>query len=565
MAIKPDNFTCDQLLNSRLFRIPEYQRAYSWKRKQREDLFNDIDKVKKKEGDRHHFMATIVCLKEKRVEEVGTEEFGVYEIVDGQQRLTSLIVLLKAISKDLEGGDDLAQHESKRVKELLVKRDDRLILLQTNHDSSFIFRNYIKEGVIPNINDIKTIAEKNLHDAFIESEKFVSNSGDPLELLKLVKNRLDFIFYVIEDQVAVYTTFEVLNSRGLDVDWLDKCKSILMGIAFEKLPIDARQENINEVHKIWTNIYKLIGIRNISGDEILRFTYVLNTKKPQSKLPAVEKAIEFFRKYCHENPTKILDVSLKFKDLISKLEELDGNYKLKAVLRISQARLLAVAILLRPNLSENDRKIILKKWENVTFKIYGLARKDARTKVGDYVKAAHQIFNDLDLEPDKILSLISKIGLTYQGQDAASELIGEDCYNNWTEDLRYFLFHYEEELSKRNGVKLSEEVWSQVWLESPSKTIEHILPQEVTESWANKFKTKENAEKFIHRLGNLMILPPGINSSAKNKLFNIKKEIYSKNLSLHLVREVAELKDWDQKALEEREMRLVDWAKEYWK
>ena len=64
---------------------------------------------------------------------------------------------------------------------------------------------------------------------YIES---FEDSKEVLNLLKTVKNRLDFIFYVLEDEGAVYTVFEVLNSRGLAVAWMDKCKSMLMGIDF---------------------------------------------------------------------------------------------------------------------------------------------------------------------------------------------------------------------------------------------------------------------------------------------------------------------------------------------
>ena len=56
-----------------------------------------------------------------------------------------------------------------------------------------------------------------------------------MDLVILLKSKLYFILHVIDDEGSVYTVFEVLNSRGLEVDWLDKCKSMLMGIAFEKL------------------------------------------------------------------------------------------------------------------------------------------------------------------------------------------------------------------------------------------------------------------------------------------------------------------------------------------
>jgi len=95
---KPQLLTLSGLLNKRLFQIPQYQRAYSWHLRHRRDLFGDIFSTWHAGGERQHFMATVVGLRrEKRM--IGTDEHQVVEIVDGQQRITTLIILMKAISK----------------------------------------------------------------------------------------------------------------------------------------------------------------------------------------------------------------------------------------------------------------------------------------------------------------------------------------------------------------------------------------------------------------------------------------------------------------------------------
>ena len=150
MRLRPVYETLDELLQRRLFTIPDYQRAYTWNRKQRDDLFGDITNILVRlDDDRHHFMATIVCLKKPGKEEVGTQEFRTLDVVDGQQRLTTLIALLKAISKNLKDGGTTDREEAVQIEKLLVKDEGRLILLQTNHDSSMIFSNYIRYGTLP--------------------------------------------------------------------------------------------------------------------------------------------------------------------------------------------------------------------------------------------------------------------------------------------------------------------------------------------------------------------------------------------------------------------------------
>jgi len=369
MSIRPDYFSLDTLLQKRLFRIPDYQRAYSWETKQRTDLFKDIVKLAGHANDRHHFMATLVCLRKKKTEEIGADEFGVFDVVDGQQRLTTLIILLKAIAKQLSA-DGGSCREVDKVDELLVKEDKRLILLQTNHDNLCSLRNYLEAGIIPQENVIKTLADRNLVRAFEECEAFAQTwVGDSLSLLKIIKNRLDFIFYVLEDEGAVYTIFEVLNSRGLTVDWLDKCKSMLMGIAFDKFAPSVRSDHIKELHKCWTQIYRTIGLRKIPGQEILRFSATLKHPEQQNRIIGPEKAMEFFRQHCEATPTAVLKVSQDFLRTAICLERLYSNPRLRAVTDIIQARLLAVAIVHQSSLDGQTEKEVLEHWEKVTFSL----------------------------------------------------------------------------------------------------------------------------------------------------------------------------------------------------
>ena len=102
--IEPRYNNLQTLFGSRVFRIPAYQRFYSWEFRQRRDLFSDIDKLAKSGSDQHHFMATVVCNRTKDVVTVGTNEYVVHDVVDGQQRLTTLIILLKCLEEALPIG-----------------------------------------------------------------------------------------------------------------------------------------------------------------------------------------------------------------------------------------------------------------------------------------------------------------------------------------------------------------------------------------------------------------------------------------------------------------------------
>ncbi len=567
MKLEPKYYVLDELLQRRLFRIPSYQRTYSWETKQRQDLFDDITKILQYPSDRHHFMATIVCLNTNQKEEIGADEFATVNIVDGQQRLTTLIIMLKAISKQLDSKKMHEKDLKKRLNELLVKGDKRLILLQTNHDSYRIFTDYLKEGTIPEKSKIHTQADLNLLTAFIECEDFikewVETERSLIELLRILRNRLGFIFYVLDDEGSVYTVFEVLNSRGLEVDWLDKTKSMLMGIAFEKFKEKAASEHQQELHKTWSSIYRLLGTKQILGKEILGFAATLKHDLELSRTLSPEDAFDFFRSYCNEKPTRILEVGKWLCDVTNQLTLLYSNPRLSAVTDIQHARLLAIAILQSSKLTKNERENILGLWERITFKIFGLYRKDSRTSVGEYVRTACKIYKN-QLTVKEITHEFNSISALYPINQAIQEINKSDFYNNREEDLRYFLYRYEEYLCKKQGSEISNEIWAQIWSKSASTTIEHIFPQSPSKNWAVKMGSGRNQlEKNVNRIGNLILLPPNINSQAGQKPFAEKKKIYKSNF-LRMHEEIIRCRDWDKDHINKREKVLLDWARETW-
>ena len=569
--IKPDYLTVDELLSKRLFRIPDYQRAYSWKRNQRLDLFNDIKKLKQRtDPDRSHFLATIVLMKTNDREEVGPDEFQIYDIVDGQQRLTTIVILLKAITKLLQVGDDDQRRYGGDLQSLLVKRENRrLILLQTNHESSHEFRRYLEDGTIPSTDDLNTTGQKNLADAFKECELFAQEWREgATDLLRLIKNKLAFVNYVLDDQISAYTIFEVLNSRGLPVDSLDKCKSMLMALAYERIEENQRQDFTREIHQLWTSLYREIGVDEVSGNEILRFSAALLSTEPQGKVMSDEEALTAIRQTCENDTSQIIATVTEFVKIAKIIKSIKEKPTLDAVVSNRQSRFLYTAINAAIHLNDREKNSILEIWEKVTFLIYGIFRRDTRYEVGALVKLGWRIVNE-SLSVDQVISALKKIGAGYidDRRSIASELGNIDCYNQWTEQLRYFLYKYEAYLAEQAGYSLPQETWEMIWSVSPSKSIEHILPQNTeADGWSGVFGNKEEAQQWLHRLGNLLIVTPNVNSKLSDHTFGIKKEIYTEECShFRLIREVSGLDEWNPQLLEERELRMLEWAENYWK
>ena len=345
MQLNPMHLKISALLGGRLFRIPEYQRAYAWGKRQRVDLFNDILDVKR--SGREHFMATVVALaKDNRL--IGADEYRTVEIVDGQQRVTTLVILLKAIEKNLADQDFKQEKIRREIAELLVKEDDHsLILLQTNHDSSSVFTDYIRKGEI-NVAEAKTAADLNVVDAARECEAFVrdwSKDKSLIDLVATIRNQLSVIYHEISDEATVYRVFEVLNSRGLDVKWIDKLKSQLMALLFEHLEGGARAEAVREMQFIWQEIYRVLGLRGDLGDGALRFAGTLALPSRPNRIIGHEDAAAELAKIAGTKVQTIAAVGSKLKAVVQAVNVLDHNVRLQAVTKIAHARFVATAIL----------------------------------------------------------------------------------------------------------------------------------------------------------------------------------------------------------------------------
>lgn len=562
-AIQPQHLSLIDLLDKRLFAIPDYQRSYSWSTRQRRDLFEDIEEVWQEDEDSIHFMATVVCRRLERVK-LGTEQMTRLDIVDGQQRLTTLVILLNAIRLALAGEEEEdARRDADSLEVLLVKpHGDNLLLLQTNQDSSHFFSNYMRKGDTPEPAMAETIADRHLLAAIQECGSFVEGwpreERNLLDLLALVKNRLTFILHEIADEKTVYTVFEVLNSRGIAVSWLDRLKSILMGLAFKLEEDVTRKTLIDDLHTIWRDIYSTLGLRQGLSTEALRFAATLyRAARPSKPLGEQDSVDELRNEATDENEAPDAKRIRKVAEWVLKVtracDAVRSNVRQDAVTQITQARLLAVALHTKSFRDRRKREDLLAIWERISFRIYGLHDKDARTGVGDYVRLAWDVING-NLSEKDIRTRLLDIGSYYPIRPAIQRLRRRDCYTDWTDDLRYLLFRYEHQLAKEHRKPVDNVHWELVWAKNASLSIEHILPQ------------SKAPDSIKHTLGNLMLLPPGRNSQLGNKSPRDKAASY-RQTGFYQANEVADVlakSSWTKRACEERERKILDWVREEW-
>ncbi|MBY5424836.1 DUF262 domain-containing protein [Rhizobium leguminosarum] len=552
--LSPMHLKIGGLLNGRLFRIPEYQRAYAWGTRQRADLFADILGVR--ETGREHFMATVVALgRERRL--IGADEFTTVEIVDGQQRITTLVILLKAIEKTLDPADRTEGRIRREIQELLVKDDAHsLVLLQTNHDSSNVFPAYLRNGDIK-ADQAETAADVNIVNAATECEAFVGQwkLNNPLvELVAIIRNQLSLIYHEIPDEATVYRVFEVLNSRGLDVKWIDKLKSQLMASLFEYVEHGTRQEAVLEMQGYWRDIYRILGQRGDLGDEALRFTGTFYMTWEPRRILGQEDAVVGLVASAGRKVASIAKVGSDLKAVVQAVGKLNSNSRLRAVTKILHARFVATAIMLRGFDTATEEEL-LGTWERVTFRIFSLGGADARHKVGEYVGLGYRIYAKA-ISPADIRKELEAIGADYKiDKIIKNPNYWDNCYDGWTEELRYLLYRYDEHLALSAGQPLSYNQWNKVWLDEPSRSIEHITPQ-------------SDGASYTHEIGNLTMLPPRINSSLQATSPSSKAQTYLTSGLLGTMAvglAIQQSGGWDEKAVRERTLRIQDFALQEWK
>lgn len=555
LEIAPRLVDLDTLFTRHLFRIPQYQRTYSWRKKQRQDLFKDIRRTSDSGQGRPHFMATVVGLRRDK-RNIGTTDHQVIEVVDGQQRITTLVLLLKTIAIHVEREEPEQANIASEINSTLVKSDGpALLLLQTNHDTSSYFNDYLLYGTYPSPDSAKTDADREILSAIEDCEEFVTEWSNPIkDLVTLLKNRLVFLFHEIGDETLVYTVFEVLNSRGLQVSWFDRLKSMLMAIVFES-DGGNRSELVDEIHRLWSDIYRCLGLqREDLSAQTLRFAATLWRDDCPYRLLSEEDAVQLLVDASAAGPSQVIQTTNWLKAVAETVVGMRDDQRRRTVMGIIHARLVFAAVQLREDLDETTRDQILRRWETVTFRIYGMFRRDARTSVGNYTSLAWRIIRN-KISPEEILDQLSSIGGAFPIDGAVEELREADCYEGWQQELRYFFWRYEEYLCSRAGQNFDNEQWNHIWESSAADSIEHVLPQ-----------SKGNAD-WVHSLGNLLVLPPRLNSRLRAMSPQLKAEEYRKTGLLVADQAVDNLRNtakWNRRAIEIRGNELLQWARQEW-
>ena len=264
---------------NKIYKVPRYQREYSWTKQQLEDFYSDIvSNIIKEEGSyktQEYFFGTVILVgnMEKPNEAI--------EIIDGQQRITTITIFLSVLSDILYDYDD---NLSTLLWKYIIAQDNdgKFYNVVENETAYPYFQNKIqkrnikleddkKKDTYPRVNsstmedlekELSTEEEliKEAHDFFrekLEDEDlsapiFKDSSLNKIEKLKLVRDQLlgsTFVYIISENVNDVNVIFENINSKGLQLSALDLIKNEIFSVQNETVPLD-------EAKRIWSNIKK---------------------------------------------------------------------------------------------------------------------------------------------------------------------------------------------------------------------------------------------------------------------------------------------------------------------
>lgn len=547
--------------SSKRFIIPVYQRNYDWTIEQCKQLFDDLVTLSKENLNRHFFGSIVSSIAEGG----GMQEFL---IIDGQQRLTTVSLLLLAmyniLDKEILTTDDKTL-KTRLFDEYLVDKYDReetRIKLKPVKNDAKAFNILVDSHDEPIVGSNITINYKYFFNRIQKEEISISELFDSFRKLEIIN-----IFLGPDDNPQLI--FESLNSTGLDLSEGDKIRNfILMDVSPREL-----QEEYYE--KYWHKI------EEATKYDVTFFVRDYLSIKLQ-RIPVIRKTYQEFKSFYLNSPQNkeeilidLLDYAKRYKQLIT------GKSKIKAIEPGLTRLLFYEATVTKPFLmevlrlaeTENTNNPILTS-DDVVEIISIIESYIFRRQICDIAtNALNKIFaslhNDIvqiDGSTDFYVEKFKYILKTKQGKGIfpndlmfLNALSNKEIYLMRAKNKQYIMERYE-----NWGTKEIKNVYELI--ANGTYTIEHIMPQTLSKNWQDALGNswQEVHDNWLHRLANLTLT--AYNSKYQNAGFIKKRDVENgyRDSGIRMNQRIANYDKWTVEELEERNQEMLEKAKKIW-
>ncbi len=557
--------TLNEILgNGKIYRVPQFQRDYSWDQDNWEDLWNDLCYAYEK-GEAH-YMGSIV------LQIAGNESDKNFWIIDGQQRFTTLSILtLAAISKirDLAAAGVEPEHNSERadllMRQYIGQKDPSSLMyssklfLNENNDGFYQQRllNFRPPIHVARLSD----SEKALWRAFLYfrqqiDELFSARDGAAIAsfLSRTVGELLKFIQIVVRDELNAYTVFETLNSRGVELTATDLLKNYLFALVAKS------RTDLDIVKGQWKRIIDAIGLKEFP----VFLRYYLNTRLDLITKNQLFKAVKKFVS-TDQHVMDLLDhleMNAYIYTALSSPDDVWWNGDKEAKEYVGALKLFRVS-LCSPLLMVACEKLPATEFKRVLsavavlsfrYNVIGTLQTNDMEKV--YNKVAQRIYKGELLNAYAIIQALRPLYVEDEAFRSYFVLKSFPTNNNTQKKIvRYILYNIEGQLP--GGARYD--------YETDEGTIEHILPECMRESnyWNNTF-TEDEHTRAVYMLGNMTLLEPSKNNKeASNKPMPEKVQVYATS-QYALTADITD-QNWTMKMIAHRQERLAKLAAAVWK
>ncbi|GAA7386415.1 DUF262 and DUF1524 domain-containing protein [Helicobacter pylori] len=541
------------------FVIPIYQRVYSWEKEQCKQLWDDIIKTGGNDQIEGHFIGSIVFVHDG----IYTTSHNELLIIDGQQRLTTITLLFIALRDHLNDEDEFLEKFShqKIQNRYLINSDEKgdkkfkLILSEPDRDTllSLIDENKRK----PSEPSLKIMENFKLF------EEWISKNTDKLETIFKGLDKLMVVEISLErGKDNPQLIFESMNSTGKDLTQTDLIRNyILMGLEPEKQKIFYK--------KYWRAMEE--GFEQSEREELFnKFVRHYLTIKTR-EIPNINKVYEAFKDYRQKEGIGIEALLLDLQKYygyfcqiaFKKEADKDLNKALSFLVDLERDVIYPLLLELYNDysdgvLSKQDFIPIIALIESYICRrtVCGLGTNGLNKIFASFTK---KINKDQYLESIKayFLSLETTKGKFPKDSEFKNLFITIDFYN--LKEKKCFFERLEEGLE-------NEDFDTKEPVNTEECTIEHIMPQKLTEEWERDLGENFQAihEKYLNTIGNLTLT--GYNEKYSNNSFQEKRDMEKgfKQSPLKLNQSLKDLESFGEKEIEKRANDLADWALKIW-
>ena len=539
------------------FIIPVYQRAYSWQEDNWNVFLQDLMEQVNRENEYSYGNLLLETIKKD----------SEYDVIDGQQRLTTLVIFMRALYNVLKS-KNAKEEDLGEIEEFFEKKKKKRLRPVDNDRACF-------DAII--IEDEPYTVTSSSQECIFNAKSYFFKELSRLDVDTLIKirdvildskvNRLE-----LQGKKEAALMFELQNNRGKDLTNMEKLKSYFMYQMYVNSPADETDTNVENVSNHFKEIYKNVyDIQGLDEDSILiyhcnayldvSFNY-RNLDDIKKELSRSEDKIKWINDFSRELSTTFANLKvlkLNNSEYYKKLYKVRGKDSLPAFVY--------PFIIKGYKYLGQDSNYLDKLFHILEILAFRYQLMSSRAEINSRLRDCLRSFKgDVDALKTDIQTKLNETW--YWGDSRTKEVLSGWMYENPA--LHYILWEYEESIQGK-GYKIGN-------IEIENEQIEHISPRTPTNGEpletgydVNEYNeySEEFCNKYLNCLGNLMLISGSHNASIGNKPFTEKLESYKKN---PLLNQQAEIKDfvgegevvWKQTHIQERLDKILSFALNRW-